>query len=579
MKHKIIQTRLFAVLLALPALLTAARAQTQLTGSYTNSFPTADNTSQFTGGSVASWIYWYGLGYSNTKMTNDPTMDAAGQTNTSGSLMVYLPFGSSGDQGVFFGTFDNGYGYDNSVTINARNYTNLAFDILFAPGTPLNAAGNLGSITMSIFPGSEGGGDFSLFSGVTIPASARTNWYHAVESITNFLANEPTAGVTNCDGMGFDYNSYGGYPTNPVTFWLDNVSVISSGAPAPPPPAPTLAAPRPAQAGLNLFTTSASSQYNRYSLVTANDTGYSFAGQSNVTYSWNVASFPGQAYSGYQQHLFLIPASQTSAVNTENAADYSEPDAIFITLQYNSSVTAASVTNGSTVSTNSVTNWYGELEFRYKTNEPNGNAMIFNGASPTNTATNPNAWPVEPVGDVRSPTATGTWSVTFNATTNVILTAPNGSNTTFTLPAASAQLFADPLYVFLGVQPNNVSAEGQATVLNNFSITGAQTPFSDNFITDTALSANWTLDSADTNAVQFVAAGTFLLNWTAPADGFDLQMAGMLSPTNTLWTFLTGPNATNPATAFRNLAQETILISPTNLPASNQTYYQLIQDQ
>src|SRR5579863_8187289 len=71
---------------------------TVLTNSYTNTFDSAGNTAPFTGGSVASWIYWYGLGYSYAGMTNDPTHDA--QTNAnSGSLMVYLPFGAKGDQG------------------------------------------------------------------------------------------------------------------------------------------------------------------------------------------------------------------------------------------------------------------------------------------------------------------------------------------------------------------------------------------------------------------------------------------------------------------------------------------------
>jgi len=196
------------------------------TQSYTNTFPTGGNKSPFTGGSVASWEYWYGLNYTNILMTNDPTMDAQGNPN-SGSLKVYLPFGNAGDQGVFFGTFDNQYAYDETVTLDASYVTSLAFDIHFAPGTPLDSTGDLGSITMSIFPGSENGGDFGLFPSVTIPATATNGWFHATEIITNFIAQEPFAGLTTCVAMGFDYNSYSGYPTTPVTFWIDNVSVLS----------------------------------------------------------------------------------------------------------------------------------------------------------------------------------------------------------------------------------------------------------------------------------------------------------------------------------------------------------------
>src|SRR5579859_727499 len=75
-----------------------------LTTTYANTFELAGNSVPFTGGSVGSWVYWYGLNYNNTLMTNDPSMDAQGNPN-SGSLMVYLPFGNTSDQGVFFGTF------------------------------------------------------------------------------------------------------------------------------------------------------------------------------------------------------------------------------------------------------------------------------------------------------------------------------------------------------------------------------------------------------------------------------------------------------------------------------------------
>ncbi len=123
------------------------------------------------------------------------------------------------------------------------------------------------------------------------------------------------------------------------------------------------------------------------------------------------------------------------------------------------------------------------MDFRFKTNQDNGNAMLFNTLSPTN-ASNPNGWPVEPVGSVQSPFPLRTWSVTFNYDTNVTLTAPNGATNSFYLPEVSAQLFADPLYVFVGDQPNNSNAQGQTAVLNSFSITGSQTPLSDNFTND-----------------------------------------------------------------------------------------------
>ena len=48
------------------------------TSNYTNDFNAAN--------SAASWIYWYGLGYNNTAMTWDSTMDAG---SGSGSLFYF----------------------------------------------------------------------------------------------------------------------------------------------------------------------------------------------------------------------------------------------------------------------------------------------------------------------------------------------------------------------------------------------------------------------------------------------------------------------------------------------------------
>ncbi len=76
--------------------------------------------------------------------------------------MVYLPFGAWREIRVFFETLDNGSGFDGSEIMDARTVTNIAFDLLFAPGMAPNSSGNLGSITMSFFPATwENGGGFN----------------------------------------------------------------------------------------------------------------------------------------------------------------------------------------------------------------------------------------------------------------------------------------------------------------------------------------------------------------------------------------------------------------------------------
>jgi len=217
-----------------------------LTNSYINSFPTFGLTYPSTGGSVGSWVYDYGVyvdppprgvGLTNDyyiPMTNDPTMDAEGQTNTSGSLLVVSPFGTASDQNVFSGTFDP----ENLAVMPLNIITNLAFDIHVAPGTEPNFAGNFGTITMSLTDPLAGvGGSFAFFTPITIPGSASNGWVHLTDTnVVADLANYMAAGCANASGVGFDYNSFnGGYPTNTVTFWIDNVTVATSWA-APPPP-------------------------------------------------------------------------------------------------------------------------------------------------------------------------------------------------------------------------------------------------------------------------------------------------------------------------------------------------------
>src|ERR1051326_2842571 len=91
---------------------TAAVLTLQSVGFAQGTAPSSDYTNSFDiDTSTKSWIYWYGLGYNNTAMTWDSTMDAKNDPN-SGSLMVSLPFSTTGDQGVWFGTWHNGYGYD-----------------------------------------------------------------------------------------------------------------------------------------------------------------------------------------------------------------------------------------------------------------------------------------------------------------------------------------------------------------------------------------------------------------------------------------------------------------------------------
>jgi len=146
----------------------AASLQAQFpSGDYLNSFEVGGNTNDFTGtGSVASWIYWYDL-YDNVSITNDIHMDVNGDTN-SGSLRLDIPFGSTGNQQLFFGTFGNSGQYDFSYVVNLLNFDKIEFDIRFQSGTPLSPTGDFGTIGVGIIHSSY---SYQQFGRLTIPAT------------------------------------------------------------------------------------------------------------------------------------------------------------------------------------------------------------------------------------------------------------------------------------------------------------------------------------------------------------------------------------------------------------------------
>jgi hypothetical protein len=533
-----------AVVAVLTFALAASRglAQTILTNSYTNSFLTGGNTTDFYGsGSVASWIYWYGLGFNDTPMTNDPTMTASGDTNTYGSLYVSLGFGASGDQGVFFGTFNNSGAYNGSEVMPLNVVTQLAFDIHVQPGSPTNSSGDFGQITMALIDPGWSGSDFGYFSGITIPGSATNGWVHLVDANSaSDIVKMMTAGLTQAAGVGFDYNSYGGYPTSPITFWIDNVAIVTAAAPPPPPPPPTVSI-SPTVQGLNLFTGNGAALNSRENLESINP-NYSWVGASGpVSYSFTITNYPVGPDDAVQCQIFLCPNP-----GAESDLDWQEANVIFLDLE-------SDVPNGGGALWN----------FRYKTNEPNGNTMIYGVGTLASIGTN---------------TALGTWIVTFQNNTNVTMTIPGGASTNFNIPdstGATTALFASGVDLYFGVQANNAGGASDHLVASDFSVTGLPAAFNDNFVSDAGtLNSNvWTINATYTNCVQLLGPGDpYWVQWTTPAIGFSLDSTAALAwpITNVLWS---------PVTTFapiQNGSSYTQLISTNDLQSGNATFFSLV---
>jgi hypothetical protein len=511
-------------------------AQTILTTSYTNMFPTAGNTTDFTGGSVASWIDWYGLIGGNAAMTNDPTMTPSGNTNEFGSLYISLPFTNVGNQQTIFGTFDNAYGYDKTVVMPLNIVTQLAFDIHVQPGSPTNSSGNFGTITMALIDPNTSGADYGYFTGITIPGSATNGWVHLVDSNTvSDIVTMEGNNISQTIGPGFDYNSYGGYPTNPITFWIGNVAVVTAALPPPPPPPPTVSI-SPTMLGLNLFTGN-SSLYNRESLETVN-ANYSWVGATGpVSYSFTITNYSVGSNDAVQTQIFLVPNP-----GTESAPDYTEPNLVFMDME--STTTGASV------------------NFRYKTNEPNGNTMVYGVGTLASIATN---------------TAIGTWTLTFNNNTNVTMTIPGGASTNFSIPdstGATTALFASGVELYFGVQAGNAGGTSDHIVASDFTVTGlGSADFNDNFVADagTLNTSLWETNAAFPPCVELVGpADPYRIQWTSPAIGYVLDTTAVLSDDSD-WTAVTN----NPSfVAGTNYTQ---LVSTNDLQPGKDAFFAVIQ--
>ncbi len=548
MKKTVFNLRLILALIAviLAGLTTRTWAAAFPAGSYANTFDKGGNSAPFAGsGSVASWISWYDTPGLNSQMTNDVNTPDTNAGTTAGSLMVNCPF-TNGNQNLFFGTFSNNAAYDFSQTIsNLNQFDNINFDVYVKPIDPntgliqkTNTDGNFGSLEVGVM--NSVGPTPTFFGTMTIPGSATNGWVKLTMPINHAMGNLQSIG-----GIAFNYNNYIGYPTNDFVFWIGHVvmhynPLLHIGP-------PTLLSFQKPVSGLNLIDTQVTGNNdNRYQVETATSTGYGFVDKPNVTYSWNIKSFPTNSPAGYQQHFFIVNGTPGLY---DQAADWNLADCIFVTIQADS-------------------NNFAYMTFRYKTNEPTGNGMIYN-TNPSNA----NGWPVEPVGFLSTSNFSplGTWSVTFNNQTNVTLTAPHGQTTNFVFDPASAALFADPATVILGAQPNDTFVLGEAVVDNWFSITGNDSPFTDTFTNDSQLNTNyWKVLANDPNGVVLVPPNaTYWLPWTLPDSGFGLQTNADLT-TASNW---------NDAVALQQIQNNTnrqALLGANLLPSANQGYYRLL---
>jgi hypothetical protein len=445
-----------------------------------------------------------------------------------------------------------------SGTVDFTKYHAVQFDILWDTNSTLTIdqfnTGN--NWPLSYLNGGEGsnymatnsyytdGVNVDLFTGAggnnvylgtfQVPDSASNGWQTVTMSYSDSLS-----GISSGAGLWFQ-GSFGGGPGingGPYTaaFWIDNLVLVANTVVTPPPSLGIA----PAVQGLNLFTDAGTALNQRQSLETVSS-NYSWVGASGaVSYSFTISSYPVAHADEVGTYIFLIPSPAT-----ETSADYNEANVIFLDLE--------STTNGGA-----------SCIFRYKTNEPNGNTMIYS----TNGT----------LAQLNNATAIGTWTLTFSNNTNVTITGPGGASTNFSIPdgtGATSALFASNVVVYYGTQGNNASGCNDHFVTSDFNITGlGSTNFDDNFLADDGtLNTNiWKVNATQSSCVRKVGPGNpYYVSWTLPSSGYLLQSTPTLGATRP-WKAATA-NA-----AFTSGVNGIQLINTNDLSGGNSAYFAMIE--
>jgi hypothetical protein len=487
---------------------------------------------------VLGWARWWGAASQTYEF--DPSVDAKNDPN-SGSLKATIGF----DLALNDNQFAVVAGFPGGEVLDGTQYTNLVFDLKWDPSSPKRPSGDFGSFEFGLRAS-----DFSQIwlgptSPITIQAVTTNNgWLHVVAPI------DPTVkGIDKITGVVL--KMWSGDPksgqTGTAIFWVDNVALIANTNQVAAAPALSLVK---AQPGLQIFASKANAQYQRQSIRTVNPE-YSWVGSSQpVTYSLTITNYPDTNHAGFQTQLFLVPGDTVPTFET--SPDWNEPNIVFLDIENNA--------NGG-----------GSATFRYKTNLPNGNTMIYNSS-----ATN---GPVGTLASITAPQMVGTWSLTFSNDTSVTLTGPGGVSTNFDFPSEAAPLFADPLYAYIGVQPNQPGNINQSALFSNVQITGVQDPINESFTgvaltnqTQTTIDldpAIWERVAEDPAGVALVPPdSSYWIKWSVPAAGYTLQVTPALGAPS--WTDVTAP-ATQIGSEIRTV------VGASTLPGGNAAFFRLVK--
>ncbi|HMP83747.1 MAG TPA: hypothetical protein PKA41_13700 [Verrucomicrobiota bacterium] len=493
----------------------------------TASVQAADTVTVFTFDSgVPGWALSAWGGQSQSEWT-----DAEDHTGNGGGALNIKVDWSGGDQMVVLGWYSGSQWWnDPSSLVDLTGYTNISFYLKWDTANsplPMSTYRSTGEQQRLWAIPAQQGEDWPWIdlAGFVIPDLASNGWVKIDVPI-----NLATPGIQTTYGLGFK-KWVGNGNVGTVSFFIDDITLDGNPVEISP---PSLSLAKPVT-GLNL--TTVTGPYQRESIATVNPVGWIGKGNNPVSYSYTVKQgVDGTDGSQFQTHIFLVPAPAT-----DNGPDWVQPDVVFLDME--------STGDGGY-------SW----TFRYKTNQPNGNSMMYDD----------NVVP----GSITSPTREGTWTVTFLNDTNVTMSGPGGVSTNFNLPGDFWQTaFANPVYAYFGVQSGNGTGTGKYTVLSSISVSGSDNDFTDNFETASSLdSGRWVVRAVDAPGVRLVTStAKYWVQWTVPDAGFSL-ISNPSVDGSSFWQNVSG-------TPVQIGSLKRVLVDSSQLPGPDTGYWQMIKRQ
>lgn len=434
--------------------------------------------------SAACWQWW---GSAQTVREFDPTQDAGGNP-ASGSIKITVAWPSTGGDQYSVGLSLSGLGqYDISTSLNPLNYTNVEMDIKWDPASTMN-------ITNHMTGGDPAGWGFGFVAtqyGQSWAPNADQpvlindgQWHHYVIPINS--------GWPAIPGVIFKkYKNANVADANTTSaFWVDNITFNYNTNVVIPKPKLKLAKATP---GLNITMAQAGNQYQRNAVRSIQaDTIQWYGNTDPVTYSWTIGEFPSRAEApGFFATLMLAPNGAGG-----NGPDWDDPNVVLVETSLNGAN-------------------QGTCNFRFKTNAPASNGVLYNGGGYLGTLIDPSG-------------VLGTWSLTFTNNSHAVLVGPSGASTNFDMGADAAAFFqsAGSLPTYFGFQPGSPANIGHRGVYSRLKVqNGITIVVDDTFpvedLTNEADPNLW-INRYDGGAIAGKLvdhSGAYWLDWAKP-DGF-----------------------------------------------------------